>query len=233
MRKSYFITAIDTDAGKSIATGMISRYLRESGVGVITQKMAQTGCVGASEDIETHRRIMGVPPFSEDGSGLTCPYVFPFPASPQFSAGLAGERIDLEKIHEATLELQRRYEVVLTEGVGGLMVPLDGDRTVLDYMKRYPQPAILVSNGRLGSVSHTLLSLEVLDNHNIELVGLVYNHFIETDPAITADTFATLGRYLKRYYPEASIVNIPRWQPGGPTPDFAPIFHPRLPHRAE
>ena len=227
MKRSYFITAIDTDAGKSIATGLLAKYLQERGVRVITQKMAQTGCAGASEDIETHRKIMGTGPLPEDGSGLTCPYIFPFPASPQFSAGLAGRRIDLEKIREATLRLESEYECVLTEGVGGLMVPLADDRTVLDYMTRYPQPAILVSNGRLGSVNHTLLSLEVLHNHNIELAGIIYNHFIETDPAITADTFATLGRYLKRYYPKASIVKIPRWQPGDPMPDFAPIF--RLP----
>lgn len=224
MKKSYFITAIDTDAGKSVATGLMARYLREQGVKVVTQKMAQTGCVGASEDIETHRRIMGVPDFQEDKAGLTCPYIFPFPASPQFSARLAGGRIDLEKIHAAAAELEKKYDCVLTEGVGGLMVPLVDGLTVLNYMTRYPQPTILVSNGKLGSVNHTLLSLEVLHSHGIELAGLIYNRFVETDPAITADTFGTLRNYLKRYYPTASVVDIPRWQPGNPTPDFSPIF---------
>ncbi len=221
MRKSYFITAIDTDAGKSIATGLLARYLQEHDIRVITQKMAQTGCTGTSEDIETHRKIMGTGPLPEDGSGLTCPYIFPFPASPQFSAGLAGQKIDLGKIRKTTLRLESKYECVLTEGVGGLMVPLADDRTVLDYMTRYPQPTILVSNGRLGSVNHSLLSLEVLHNHDIELIGILYNQFIETDPAITTDTFETLRRALKRLYPEAVIVKIPRWQFGDPTPDFS------------
>ncbi len=224
MKKSYFITAIDTDAGKSIATGLMAKWLQEQGVRVITQKMAQTGCIGTSEDIETHRRIMDVPHFPEDGSRLTCPYIFPFPASPQLAARLAGEKIDLEKIHAATAELERRYDVVLTEGVGGVMVPLIDDRTVLDYMKRRPQPVILVSNGKLGSVNHTLLSLEVLHRHGIELDGVVYNEFAETDPAIAADTFETLRRALQRYYPEAVIVKMARWKPGGPTPDFSAIF---------
>ncbi len=224
MKKSYFITAIDTDAGKSIATGLMARWLQEKGARVITQKMAQTGCTGTSEDIETHRQIMGVPHFPEDASGLTCPYIFPFPASPQLAARLAGEKIDLEKVHAATLELEHRYDVVLTEGVGGVMVPLVDDLTVLDYMKRHPQPAILVSNGRLGSVNHTLLSLEVLHSQGIELAGMIYNGFIETDPAITDDTFETLRRALKRYYPEADIVKMPAWKPGDPAPDFSPIF---------
>ena len=224
MEKSYFITAIDTDAGKSIVTGLMARYLHERGVKVITQKMAQTGCTGISEDIETHRRIMDIPLFPEDSAGETCTYIFPFPAAPQLSAERVNRKIDLEKIHTATVTLESKYDCVLTEGVGGLMVPLVEDRTVLDYMERYPQPTILVTNGKLGSVNHTLLSLEALKNRGIELTAMVYNHFIETDPLITADSFKTLRRYLERYYPSAAFVEMPGWQPGKPTPDFSKIF---------
>jgi dethiobiotin synthetase len=224
MRSGYFITAIDTDAGKTVATGSLARYLQEKGWRVITQKMAQTGCTEASEDIETHRRIMGVADFPEDRSGLTCPYLFPFPAAPQLSARMAGQTIDLEKIREATLELEKKYDCVLTEGVGGLMVPLTDDRTVLDYMTQWPQPTILIATGKLGSVNHTLLSLEVLKKRGIELIGLIYNRFIETDPTITADTFDTLRRFLKRYYPEAALVEMPRREPDSPVPDFSELF---------
>ena len=224
MQKSYFITAIDTDAGKSIVTGLMARYLHEHRVNVITQKMAQTGCTGISEDIETHRRIMDVPLFPEDTAGQTCTYIFPFPAAPQLSAELVGQKIDLGKIHDTTAALEAKYDCVLTEGVGGLMVPIVDDHTVLDYMERYPQPTILVTNGKLGSVNHTLLSLEALKNHDIEVIGMVYNNFIETDPVITADSFKTLRRYLERYYPEAAFVETPGWEAGKPTPDFSKIF---------
>lgn len=224
MEKSYFITAIDTDAGKSIVTGLMARYLKERGVRVITQKIAQTGCTGVSEDIETHRRITGVPLFSEDTEGLTCRYVFPFPAAPQLSAKLAGAEIDLALIHEATVRLEEKYDCVLSEGVGGLMVPMTDDLTVLDYMKRYPQPVILVTNGKLGSVNHTLLSLETLKNHGIRVTAMVYNNFIETDPVITADSSDTLARYLHRYYPEAALVKVGRWTEKSETPDFSAIF---------
>lgn len=224
MEKIYFITAIDTDAGKSIVTGVMAAYLKSKGVNVITQKMSQTGCVGTSEDIETHRRIMGTEFFPEDTQGLTCPYIFPFPAAPQLSAELVGERIDFHKIHGATVELAERYECVLMEGVGGLMVPLRDDLTVLDYMERYPQPTILVTNGKLGSINHTLLSLEVCKSRNVPVIGMVYNNCIATDPAITKDTLKTLQRRLSFYYPAAKLVEMPKWEEGTPFPDFSPIF---------
>jgi dethiobiotin synthetase len=224
MEKSYFITAIDTDAGKSVVTGLIARYLHEKGVRVITQKMAQTGCTGASEDIETHHRITGIAPLPEDLSGETCPYIFPFPASPQLSAQLVGERIDLDRIHLATKKLEAQYDCVLTEGVGGIRVPLVDDRTVLEYMEEFPQPVILVTNGKLGSVNHTLLTLEVLKVHGIAVVAMVYNGFIETDPVITADSRTTLERYLRRLYPSAVALSVPAYRPGDPTPDFSAVF---------
>jgi dethiobiotin synthetase len=224
VRKSYFITAIDTDAGKSIVTGLMARHLIGRGVRVITQKMAQTGCTGSSEDVETHRRIMGTEPFPEDAQGLTCPYIFPFPASPQCSSGLAGEKIEWEKIRRATEALEERYDCVLTEGVGGVMVPLANDRTVLDYLTHYPPPVVLVTCGRLGSVNHTLLSLEALKSRGIEVIGMVYNDFIATDPLITADSYDTLCRYFSRYYPAGVPVRVGRWADGDETPDFSALF---------
>ena len=76
----YFISGIDTDAGKSIVTGVIARTLLQKGVHVITQKFIQTGCVGISEDILKHREIMGIPPQEVDKDGTTCPYVMTYPA---------------------------------------------------------------------------------------------------------------------------------------------------------
>ena len=77
----YFISGIDTDAGKSIVTGVIARTLLQKGVHVITQKFIQTGCVGISEDILKHREIMGIPPQEVDRDGTTCPYVMTYPVS--------------------------------------------------------------------------------------------------------------------------------------------------------
>ena len=78
----YFISGIDTDAGKSYATGYLARCLNENGVKTITQKFIQTGNTGRSEDIELHRKIMGTGLTEEDREGLTMPEIFSYPASP-------------------------------------------------------------------------------------------------------------------------------------------------------
>ena len=78
-KKTYFITGIDTDAGKTWVTGAFARYLVDRGQSVVTQKIAQTGCVGTSEDIERHRLMMGTGALPEDAQGLTCPFIFTYP----------------------------------------------------------------------------------------------------------------------------------------------------------
>lgn len=90
----YFITGIDTDAGKSIVTGVLARDMRARGERVITQKFIQTGNTGISEDIELHRRIMGIPLQREDLDGTTCPITFTYPASPQLAAEIDNREID-------------------------------------------------------------------------------------------------------------------------------------------
>ena len=117
-----FISGIDTNVGKTVATGMIAKALAKAGKKVITQKMIQTGCEHVSEDIEAHRQIQGLPFTDEDTQGLTCPYIFTYPCSPHMAAAKDGRRIDLETITQATRRLRETYEYVLLEGAGGLMV---------------------------------------------------------------------------------------------------------------
>ena len=224
MRPSYFITGIDTDAGKSIVTGLLARFLLEKGVRVITQKMAQTGGSDFSHDIATHRSIMRSRPFPEDETSLTCPYLFAYPASPHLAAEMEGRCIEPETIHAACEELSKRYSCVLTEGVGGLMVPLQNELTVLDYMVRFPQPTVLVTHGKLGSINHTLLTLEVCKQHNIRLVAVIYNHGISGETLINVSSRNFIREKSANYYPDAAFIEIPFWKEDLPTPDFSPIF---------
>ena len=132
-----FITGIDTNIGKTFATGMIACALAGKGKRVITQKMIQTGCTEISEDIVMHRKIQGIPFTEEDKAGLTCPYIFTYPCSPHMAAEKDGKTIDLSVITEATRRLQEKYEYVLLEGAGGLMVP--NDFHSLDKRTRLPR----------------------------------------------------------------------------------------------
>jgi dethiobiotin synthetase len=226
MNPIYFITGIDTDAGKTIVTGTMARYLKEKGVKVITQKLAQTGCAGLSEDILSHRALMKSELLAEDIDGLTCPYVFEFPSSPHLAARLEGKAIEASRLNAATAELQNHYECVLVEGAGGLMVPLNENLNLSDYLITCNYPIIMVTSGKLGSINHTLLTLEVCANKGLNLVGLVFNHFASTNRTITSDTLNLFRKKLLDYFPNAKMVEIPVIGEESDTPDFSEIFYP-------
>ena len=143
----YFVSGIDTDAGKSYATGYLAREWNKNGKRTITQKFIQTGNVGHSEDIDLHRRIMEIPFTREDQEGLTMPEIFSYPASPHLASRLDHRPIDFDKIKHATEVLSERYDCVLLDGAGGLMVPLTTELLTIEYIAQEKYPLIFVTSG--------------------------------------------------------------------------------------
>ncbi len=206
----YFISGIDTDAGKSFATGYIASQLIKEGKKVITQKFIQTGNVGDSEDIALHRRLMGMKYTEEDKAGWTMPEIFSYPASPHLASHLDGRPIDFAKIEQATSLLSERYDTVLLEGAGGLMVPLTDSFLTIDYINSKNYPLIFVTSGKLGSINHTLLSLEAIRNRGIKLHTVAYNLYPTVeDKTIQDDTQQFIENYLKKNFPETHFMIIP------------------------
>lgn len=206
----YFISGIDTDAGKSYCTAWYAAQLIKEGKRVITQKFIQTGNVGHSEDIDLHRRLMGTGYLPEDHEGLTMPEIFSYPASPDLAARIDGREIDFDRIGQATQELARRYDMVLVEGAGGLMVPLKDEYLTIDYIAEQGYPLIFVTSGKLGSVNHTLLSLEAVARRGIRLDTVLYNLYPTLeDTTIQQDTQQYLRRYLGRHFPQCRFLTVP------------------------
>ena len=206
----YFVSGIDTDIGKSYTTGFIARTWNSEGRRTITQKLIQTGNTGISEDIELHRRIMGCGLLPEDREGLTMPEIFSYPCSPHLAAEIDGRPIDLAGIERATVELSRRYDAVLLEGAGGLMVPLTRQLLTIDYIARKGYPLIYVTSGRLGSISHFLLGLEAVRARRIRLHTVAYNLFPrEEDDRISRDTEGYIRDVLAREWPDTQSVTVP------------------------
>lgn len=210
--KVLFVSGIDTNIGKTFATGILARTLAEKGEKVITQKMIQTGCIDVSEDIEMHRRLQGIPFTDADKAGLTCPYIFTYPCSPHMAAQRDGRSIDLSTITEATRQLQEKYEYVLLEGAGGLMVPNDFQSLAIDYVKEQGYPVLLVTSGKLGSINHTLLSLYACKQYGIEVKALVYNLYPATDKLITDNTMEYLTQYLAKESPDTAFITLPEYK---------------------
>lgn len=210
--KVLFISGIDTNIGKTFATGILARALAEKGKKVITQKMIQTGCTEVSEDIEMHRRLMGIPFTDEDRDGLTCPYIFTYPCSPHMAAERDGRSIDLGYITARTRALQDIYEYVLLEGAGGLMVPNDFGSLTIDYVKENNYPVVLVTSGKLGSINHTLLSLFACKQYGVEVKALAYNLYPQTDKLIEENTMEYLTQYLRKEFPETAFIILPEYK---------------------
>ena len=155
MKRAYFVTGIDTDAGKSIVTGVLARALSARGERVITQKFIQTGCVGRS-----------------------------------------------------TEKLLQKYDTVLIEGAGGLYVPLSEAYQTIDYVAEHGLPVVLVTSPRLGSINHTLLSLEACRNRNIEVAAVAYNLYPPAPEPIVRDTRTYLKAYLADRFPAARWLEV-------------------------
>ncbi|WP_025646500.1 MULTISPECIES: dethiobiotin synthase [unclassified Psychrobacter] len=209
-----FVSGIDTDIGKTYATGLLAKALMQQGVNVITQKLVQTGIskqadgeLGIADDILSHRQLMQMPLQPCDLDFTTCPYRYEKPASPHLSAALANQPLNINVITDATKALQADYEMVLLEGAGGLLVPINEQLLTLDYIAKQGYPIVLVTSGRLGSINHTLLSLEAIKSRGLMIHSVIYNHIHDdaeqTDAEIANSTIDFLQTYLARYYPKA------------------------------
>ena len=197
----FYISGIDTDAGKTYCTGWLAQQHQRAGLRVITQKLVQTGNTGHSEDIDLHRKLTGTGLLPEDKEGLTAPEIYSYPCSPQLAARIDQRPRDLEKIGLATDELARRYDTVLVECAGGLMVPLTDELLTIDYIASRHAPLIFVTSGKLGSINHTLLSFEAIQKRGIPLHTVLYNLYPEVkDTTIRDDTMHYLQHYIERHF---------------------------------
>lgn len=206
----FFVSGIDTDIGKSFATGYFAKQWNEQGFRTITQKLIQTGNTEISEDIVCHRQIMGCGLLDEDVQKMTMPEIFSYPASPHLATRLDGREIDFNKIQHATHQLAERYDRVLIEGAGGLMVPLTENLLMIDYIKQHNYPLILVTSGRLGSINHTLLSLAVIQHYGISLHAVAFNHKDNAkDEVIANDTIRYLKTYISKNFENTKWLDVP------------------------
>lgn len=203
------VSGIDTGVGKTWATGMVSGVLHRSGCRVMTGKLVQTGCSGIADDIREHRKLMGLPLLSHDLDGCSCPYVFSFPASPHLASRLEGRQIEPDILDGATGQLAGEFDLVLIEGAGGLMVPLQRELLFIDYLAARGYPLLLVTSSRLGSINHTLLSLEACASRGITLKALFYNRYQEEDRLIGDDSREIIADAAGRYGYKVPVIDLP------------------------
>ena len=190
MKKGYFIAGTGTDVGKTVVTAGILRSLVKQGIKAAPMKPIQSGAekIGdklVAPDLQFCLKTAGLAPSDED-LALMNPYCYEPACSPHLAARLAGEFPNYDKIMDAAEALVEKNDVLLVEGAGGIMVPLDDDHvTMLDLMEAFEFPIILVADAGLGTINHTLLSIDMIVNAGMEIGGVV---LVNTTP-VTDDAF--------------------------------------------
>ena len=190
MNKGIFITGTDTDVGKTIVTAGLLGLIRSNGVDAVPMKPVQTGCVlengkYRAPDLDFSLSYAGVK-FAEEEYTNMSPYKYGPACSPHLAGGMVDDFPYIEKIVSCLKKLESKREFVLVEGAGGIMVPLNDNEMMIDLMKATGYPVILVSHTGLGTINHTLLSVQVLSDAGIEISGVIFNN---TEPPSEASEF--------------------------------------------
>jgi dethiobiotin synthetase len=119
--------------------------------------------------------------------------------------------IDLETIVTTTRVLEKQFDWVLIEGAGGLLVPLTDDLLFIDYLAQQNYPLLLVTSPRLGSINHTLMSLEIIHTRGLNLAGLVYNLYDNALREIVRDSQQVFEKAMGKYDLGDKLVILPKW----------------------
>lgn len=176
----FWVVGTDTDIGKTFVTTLFLRELQKAGLDVMPYKPVQTGLVadtdqGHYQDTKSYQKY-SLKPLDNDALNT---YSFPLAASPHYASELAGQQIDENLLLQTIEHLKTKFETVICEGAGGLYVPLHSytTLTLLDVVEQSELPVILVASTKLGTINHTLLSIEALHSRGVRTLGIVFNQF--------------------------------------------------------
>ena len=219
---AYFVTSTGTDIGKTFVTAGLLRYLREAGQAVHALKPVVSGynpSVVETSDPAVLLKALGRPVAADEVERIA-PWRFRAPLSPDLAAAREGRSIDFAQLITFSRQaVDDEKGILFIEGVGGIMVPLDAERTVLDWMAALKIPLLLVVGGYLGTISHTLTALDVLATRHLKTAAIVVSES-ERNPVELDDTVASIARFAHG----VGVVGMPRL-PGGLNthPAFAKI----------
>ena len=178
--KPLFVTATDTDIGKTFVCAGLAYALKKSGIDVGIMKPFACGVkqkIGFSSNDLT---ILTNAAMVDDAEDIINPFFFPIPASPYTAAKNLGVKIDVEHVMECFRKLDQIHDIVLVEGIGGIMTPILKEYAIIDLIKDLMANTIIVTSSKIGTVNHTVLTCNMCKNMNIPIKGLIINNFDST-----------------------------------------------------
>lgn len=165
----FFITATDTDAGKTYVTALLTRSLRALGVNAVAMKPIASGSMIDSQTL--HEAAEGELSLQE-----ITPVFYQAPLAPLDAAPLEGKLFSSKEVLPTFFDLHKKYSSLLVEGVGGWLVPLSPTESLPDLARAMGFPVLVVVRNRLGALNHALLTLESIRHHGLHCAGIILNH---------------------------------------------------------
>jgi len=189
MTRGLFVTGTGTEVGKTVVAATIARTLAAEGKRLAVFKPAVTGL---DEGVETDHALLRRASGSEQNDEQIAPYRYGPPASPHLAAALAGEEIEPERLRQVAAAAAERADAIVCEGVGGLLVPLSTGYLVRDLAADLGYPLVIVASPGLGTINHTLLTVEAARAANLEVTAIVLNPWPKEPTEIERNNRETL-----------------------------------------
>lgn len=211
--KKLFITSTGTEIGKTLVTTALCWQLVKQNQKVTALKPMMSGAELGDSECDAGLILQSLGQNTDDAAiADITPWRYKAALAPNMAAAIEGNPIELEALmtfcHQ---KMQQNSDVMLIEGVGGIMAPINNQYTILDWMKKLSFPALLVTGSYLGSISHTLSAVEVLRSHDIAINGIIVSE--SEDSGVTLDdTLSTLEKFLPAAIPVISIKRFPAQQ---------------------
>ncbi len=200
LNKSFFVSATNTDVGKTYACEKFLKFFHSLGLKVGYFKPCETGVIDLPIDGSKMLKLTKElnPTFDFELKDIV-PYQFKLPAAPYVSKG--DTKIDIDFLKKQITLLKSKCDVLIIEGAGGLMVPIEKDLFIIDLIKEFNSKAILITPSKLGCINDTLLSIEALKNRNID-----FEFFINLYE--DKDSFNDVSKpFLKEYFGKLNFLN--------------------------
>ena len=177
MLKSFFITGTDTDVGKTYITAGLAVSLRKIGIDVGVMKPFAAGTAQKkgfkSKDVEILSRAAQI----TDPENLLNPQFFPIPASPYTAWKNLKLKPKISLILSSFKKLSKQHEMILVEGMGGVMTPVLKDYYITNLIKDMKIPTIIVTRSKVGTVNHTIMTVKMCEKYKIPIKGIIINNF--------------------------------------------------------
>lgn len=174
---SLFVTGTDTDVGKTCIMAGLAAAIREMGVDVGIMKPFASGTAMAGRFKSEDAHILSCAAGTTDDEALVNPQFFPIPASPYTAWKNLGIRPDVGAVMSGFEELQKRHGMLLVEGMGGILAPIQKDYFVADMISQMGIPSVIICKSRIGTINHCIMTCNACTERNIPVRGIIINRY--------------------------------------------------------